>query len=291
MNKSKKLQDLNLIDSFLFSASTENPKNAEIIAKLIIERATGRKVKEISVVQEKSLVGLDVYYHGIRMDLYVTEDESDSIVRVYDIEPNKYGIAELPRRSRFSQALTDAKLLNAGEAYEKLPEFISIWILTDDPFGKNQMLYIVKNCVEGFSDIVYNDGVKKLFLYVGGELGGSESLKDLLHYFSKSDKMNVVDAGIEQLHTIVENVKNNRKVGERYMTLQEMINYEKAEAREEALQEGREEGREAARQENILTSIKICKNIGASDEQIIQNIMEEYKLSEEDANTYLKKCN
>ena len=175
MNKSKKLQDLNLIDSFLFSASTENPKNAEIIAKLIIERATGRKVKEISVVQEKSLVGLDVYYHGIRMDLYVTEDESDSIVRVYDIEPNKYGIAELPRRSRFSQALTDAKLLNAGEAYEKLPEFISIWILTDDPFGKNQMLYIVKNCVEGFSDIVYNDGVKKLFLYVGGELGGSES--------------------------------------------------------------------------------------------------------------------
>ena len=101
----------------------------------------------------------------------------------------------------------------------------------------------------------------------------------------------MVDAGIEQLHTIVENVKNNRKVGERYMTLQEMINYEKAEAREEALQEGREEGREAARQENILTSIKICKNIGASDEQIIQNIMEEYKLSEEDANTYLKKCN
>lgn len=43
MNKSKSLQELNLINSFLFGASTEDPQNAEFIAKLIIERATGKK--------------------------------------------------------------------------------------------------------------------------------------------------------------------------------------------------------------------------------------------------------
>lgn len=53
MYKSKSLQDLNLIDSFLFSASTENPQDAEFIAKLIVERATGKKIKEISVLPEK----------------------------------------------------------------------------------------------------------------------------------------------------------------------------------------------------------------------------------------------
>ena len=38
MSKSKKFQELNLVDGFLFGASTENPEDAEYIAKLIIER-------------------------------------------------------------------------------------------------------------------------------------------------------------------------------------------------------------------------------------------------------------
>ena len=45
MSKSKTLQELNLVDGFLFGATTENPEDAKYIAKLIIERATGNKVK------------------------------------------------------------------------------------------------------------------------------------------------------------------------------------------------------------------------------------------------------
>ena len=315
MSKSKTFQELNLVDGFLFGASTENPEDAEYIAKLIIERATGNKVKEVTVTQEKPLLGIDVGYHGIRMDLYVTQYERERIAKVYDIEPNRYGLSELPRRSRFSQALTDAKLLKAGELYKDMPDYLSIWILTQDPFGKNEMLYRVKNSVEGYSDIVYNDGVTKLFLYVGGELGGNEALKDLLRYFEKSDENNVVDKDIEKLHTIVEKVRHNRKVGEQYMTFQEMMEYEKEEARQEAreeglaegreeglakgreegrvkgLEEGRTEGRAEAFEENMIATIKVCRNLGASDEQIIANIVKEFGLSEEDAKTHLINCN
>ena len=35
------------------------------------------------------------------------------------------------------------------------------------------MLYSVKNVVEGFEEIDYNDGVRNLFLYTDGEYGGS----------------------------------------------------------------------------------------------------------------------
>lgn len=56
MNKSKSFQELNLVDGFMFGASTENPENAKFIAKLIIERATGKKVKEVTVTQEKPFV-------------------------------------------------------------------------------------------------------------------------------------------------------------------------------------------------------------------------------------------
>ena len=93
----------------------------------------------------------------------------------------------------------------------------------------------VKNCVEEFPEIVYNDGVKRLFLYVGGELGGTEKLKKLLQYFSNSNQGNVTDTDLKQLHSIVENTKHNQRVGKRYMTLQDMIDYEKKESFEDGV--------------------------------------------------------
>ena len=275
----KPLQELNLIDSFLFGASTEKIQDAEFIAKLIIERATNQKVDKISVVSEKELTGIDVHHHGIRMDLYVEAYENKRLAKVYDIEPNKYNPAELPMRSRYSQSLTDVKLLNSGEAYETLPEYISIWILPYDPFGQNQMLYTVKNYIEEFPELVYNDGVKKLFLYVGGELGGTEKLKSLLQYFSKSDTSNVTDADLEHLHSIVENAKHKQEVGKRYMTLQDMIDYEKKESFEDGVAVGREEG--------MLAFISFAKELNLHAEQILEQLMQKFSLTMEEAKAYL----
>ena len=275
----KPLQELNLIDSFLFGASTEKIQDAEFIAKLIIERATNEKVDKITVVSEKELTGIDVQHHGIRMDLYVEEYENQRLAKVYDIEPNKYNLSELPMRSRYCQSLTDVKLLNTGDVYENLPDYISIWILPYDPFGKNQMLYTVKNCVEEFPELVYNDGVKKLFLYVGGELGGTEKLKSLLQYFSASNPGNVTDTDLEHLHSIVENTKRNQKVGKRYMTLQDMIDYEK----KESFDEGRKEG--------IFAFVGLAKELNLSAEQILEQLMQKFSLTMEEAKAYLNENN
>ena len=281
--KFKPLQELDLIDAFLFSASTEKPQDAEFIAKLIIERATGQTVDDISVVSEKELAGIDIHHHGIRMDLYVEEFEEKRLAKVYDIEPNKYKPSEIPMRSRYSQSLTDVKLLKAGESYQNLPEYISIWILPYDPFGKNQMIYTVKNVVEEFPEVVYNDGVKRLFLFVGGKLGGTEKLKDLLNYFSSSEKRNAIDADLERLHSIVENAKSNQKVGKRYMTLQDMIDYEKQESFEDGVALGRSEGRE----EGILALVSSLKEFNVPTEQILNQLMQKFSLTEEEAKTYL----
>lgn len=209
---------------------------------------------KISVVPEKSVLGIDIGNHGIRMDLYIEEYENEHMARVYDIEPNKY-------KSR------------------ELPEYISIWILPYDPFGQNRMVYTVKNCVEEDTQIVYNDGVKKLFLYTGGELGGSEDLKNLLHYFSKSAKENVVDPELMQLHSIVETIKGSQEMGEQYMTMQEYIEYEREEAIEEAVQTTRDAG--------IHKLIGALKEFQISDEQIVEKVMEKYQLSLEETQAYL----
>ena len=274
---------LNLINAFIFSASTEKPENAKFIAKLIIERATGKKVGEISVTQEKTLFGIDMGSHGIRMDLYIEEFENERVAKVYDIEPNTYRTTELPMRSRYSQALTDVKLLDKGKRYQMLPEYMSIWILPFDPFGENRMLYTVRNCVEENPQIDYNDGVTKLFLYVGGELGGSEELKKLLNYMSKSEKENVLDPELLQLHNIVEEVREDRKAGEQYMTLQEYLEYEIEEGIEAGIQARLQERVDAVIQETVV----MLRELSIPDEQIVEKLMDKYQFSEEKAKSFL----
>ena len=164
-----------------------------------------------------------------------------------------------------SRKMVDVKLLNAGKSYKELPEYISIWILTDDPFGENRMIYTVKNIVEENPQIVYNDGVKKLFLYADGKYGGSEELRSLLIYFTSSIETNVVDNDIRQLHSIVNEIKNSREVGDKFMTLQEMIEYEK----EESYKEGISEGISKGISDGIAALIHTCREFNISDEQIL----------------------
>ena len=217
VNSHRSLQDLDLLDAFLFGASTENPKNAELIARIIIERATGRHFGKVIVQTEKQILGTEPSNRGIRIDMHVTEYDNEEIIRVYDIEPNNYVDKNLPKRSRYYQALSDVKSLTTGQAPEQLPEFISIWILPYDPFGENRMIYTVKNSVAENHELVYNDDVVKLFLYVDGEIGGSERLRNLLKYMSHTNSDNVVDADLEQLQDIINFVKGDKEVYKRFM--------------------------------------------------------------------------
>ena len=74
--------------------------------------------------------------------------------------------------------------------YDKLPDMWTIWILSYDPFGLDYRVYTVKNVVEESPKIEYNDGVKKLFLYTGGQMGGTKALQDLLAYIQSSTTAN-----------------------------------------------------------------------------------------------------
>lgn len=148
----KEFEELNLMDSFLFESATEKPENAVLLSRIIIERALGRKVKNLIVQSQKDLKGVNINSHGIRMDLYTMEVGSEAdekeITCVYDIEPNNYR-DDLPHRNRYYQSVIDSKLLPTGTLYEKIPDLFSIWILPYDPFGDDRMIYTVKNIVTG----------------------------------------------------------------------------------------------------------------------------------------------
>ena len=279
----KTLQDLNMMDSFLFEAATEDMENAKKIAKIIIRRATGHLVENLIIESQKQLKGLSLDKHGIRMDLYMQEtsssEENASTLRLYDIEPNKYYEKDLPRRNRFYQSLLDSKLLPSNSRYQKLPDMITIWILPYDPFGDNRMIYTIKNMVVENQNLVYNDGITKIILYTKGTKGGSKELRDLLAYMEKTTLSNAVDEELLELHEIIGNVKSKEDVGERYMTLQEMIDYEKRDSYEDGLKNGLKNG--------IMATINICKSLNLDSTQTKDKIVEQFSVTEEQADEYL----
>lgn len=187
-NERKRIEELSLIDDFMFTEAAVDPEASQLLMGIIIKRATGLKVGQLKIENQKTVNGVDTDRHGIRLDVSVEEIEAEDgkIIQLFDIEPNNIQDVDLPKRSRYYQALTDVKVLESGVDYDQIPDLWMIWILPYDPFGMDYMMYSVKNRVEEFPEIEYNDGVRKLFLYTGGMKGGTKSLKDLLVYIQNS---------------------------------------------------------------------------------------------------------
>ncbi len=162
----------------------------------------------------------------------------------------------------------------------KLPEFISIWILSYDPFGEGRMMYHVRNMVEENPTLCYNDGAARIYLYTGGVLGGSKELKALLDFMQNSNDDNATDEELKKLLGIVNRIKGDEKVGEQYMLFKSDLDYERDAARAEGHAEGHAEGRAEGCVHGIISAMR---RLSASDEQIIAALVEECSLTEDEA--------
>lgn len=60
------------------------------------------------------------------------------------------------------------------------------------------------------------------------------------------------------------------------------------ESREEGSREGRKEGREEGRKEGITAMIGLCRDLGMTSEEIVQQLMQRYHLSETEASELLE---
>lgn len=291
-NDIKPLQDLNLINSFLFDSSMENPEDAKFIAKTIVKRATGRELSNFTVETQKEFKSIEPGKRGIKLDVLVSVPDANGRTReLYDIEPNDYYQPDLAKRTRFYNSLTDVKLLKSQDVFHELPELISIWILTYDPFGGNRMLYTVKNVVTEHPGLKYNDGVTNLFLYTEGTVGGSKELQNLLHHISHTTAENALDSDLEQIQTIVDSVKSNREVGERYMSMEKIMKsaeyYGYTEGMEKGLADGMAQGIAQAKSASIKLFIEALQELSIPIDVIKSKLLEKFELTETEADEYL----
>ena len=118
------------------------------------------------------------------------------IIRTVDIESNVYKEHFIEKRNRYYKVLSDTKLLKAGIYYSELPENITIWLLEDDPYEKDAMVYTVKNVIEEYPDIDYNDGIRTYIIYVYGKVRVND---ELVNYLVSTTEENAKKAELEDL--------------------------------------------------------------------------------------------
>lgn len=246
------LQKLNLMDDFLFDAATGDLETCRII----IELSLGIRIRNIAWKEGQKVIRNLPGNRGIRMDFYVEDDRG----RVFDVEMQKRNEGNIPKRTRFYQALIDAPMLKSGErGFDSLKPAYIVVICGFDLYGYGLYRYTFDNRCKEIPDLVMGDECSKIILNTKGEseAGVDRALIDFLHYVEKSSEENVpedCDERLKHLHKKIHQIKMSEEMGVSYMKMEERDRLIRA--------EGRAEGE--ARLVGVIRK-KVSKSMSAAD--------------------------
>lgn len=232
--KSKKsLQDLTLLDRFLFAEVMEDTKTFENVLSIIL----GQDISIAGRPQTEHESRTSPLKRQVRLDVWA-EDESDA---VYNVEAQKENTKNLPHRSRFYQALIDSKLLLPGEVdFSNMKACYSIIIAPFDLFGKGLYQYTFQmTCNETGQTL--DDGAVRIFFNTHGKNPEaiSPELRELLYYMEHTtENISCSTPRLQEIQSHVNIVKSSEEIGVKYMQEWEEKILEKRKARAEGLAEG-----------------------------------------------------
>lgn len=157
------------------------------------------------------------------MDFYAEDDKG----RVFDVEMQKRNRGNIPKRTRFYQALIDAPMLKSGEqGFDHLKLAYIIVICGFDQYGYVFYRYTFDNRCKEMPELIMGDGCRKIILNTKGknDTDVEKPLVDFLHYIERSSEDNIpedCDARLKHLHRKLEEIKANEQMGVTYMKMEE----------------------------------------------------------------------
>ncbi|MBO5056190.1 MAG: Rpn family recombination-promoting nuclease/putative transposase [Lachnospiraceae bacterium] len=264
------LENLNLVDRFLFDETMENREAYEAAVSILLEN----EVELLDKPQTEKELRISPQLREVRLDV-VSMDRSK---KIYYTEMQQKNTGNLRKRSRYYQAQLDVSLLEPGTRdFGALNDSCFILIAPFDIFGKGLCRYTFEGTCRECPELKLGDGAIRIFINTAGKNRAdfSEEFLDFMDYVTNSSA-EIADRTkskkIKLIHRQVKKVKESEKMGVRYMQRWEEL----AEARDEGLAEGRSEGAE-----RILIK-QICKKLrkGKTTEQIAEDLEEDIEKTE-----------
>ena len=252
------LKRMRMLDDTLMKCVFKDCKPAvEQMLRIILSR-DDLIVENFSIGKEyKNLRG-----HSICMDILAVDRDG----KHYNIEVQRDDRGADPRRSRFYAGMMDVEMLGKGDDYSTLRDAYVIFITENDIFNEGKPFYKFER-VNRENGKTLGDG--SYIIYVNGAYTGDDPFGWLMNDFRETDPAKMHFAVFAER---VNYLKNDTK-GEKEM----------CKIMEELIEEGRQEGR----LEGIKALIEVCRELGQTDEQVIEKVSSKYHLSKKEAAKYV----
>jgi len=256
-------KDLTISNNFMFAAVMEDTENCRGLLEMVLEFPIAR----IEVSTEKSIIH-HPQYHGVRLDVYAKGDDNTR----YNIEMQVLRNSNLPKRSRYYHSQLDMDIISTGTDYKEIPDTYVIFICDFDPFGFGKYKYTFDMiCTE--TGEMLDDGARTIFLSTrwSDDSEVLEGLRKFLRYVAADIKTSTEDFDddyVRSLQKSVSRIKSDRKMGERYMLLKELLSDERNEGRIEGITIGIVRGR-------AISIIELLSEIGEVSLELSDVIMAE----------------
>ncbi len=186
------------------------------------------------ILDEPDLVVTDVktqYFmknlqkRSVRLDVFATNSKG----KQFNIEVQREDKGASSKRARYNSSLIDAKILEPGEDFERLPETYVIFITENDVLGGGRPLYHIDKCVLETQKI-FGDGAH--IIYVNGQYRGNNPLGRLMSDFHCTDAAQMY---YNELKQRVRYFKETKEGSEKMCkVMEDAIERERADAKIEA---------------------------------------------------------
>lgn len=260
MTKRKTLKELTIKDNFMFSAVMCEEENCKRLLELVL----GFPIDRVEVSKEKCIV-YHPEYKGVRLDVFAKDEKNTH----YNVEMQAVTHRSLGKRARYYHSQIDMELMAAGAEYSKLPKAYVIFICDFDPFARGKYRYTFRHLCHESAEVRLEDESETIFLSTKGQnpTEVAPELVKFLEYVQADLEKSTTDFNddfVEKLQKSVHRIKQNRRMEERYMLTELLLQDER--------RAGREEGRIEDRKESIL---EILSEIGEVPEGMNKKIMGE----------------
>ena len=269
---------LGITDDLVFQNVMKDPVNCrmflhEVLPDLDIQGLTVRTQERIAFNKEEKFSVLDVLI-------------KDSQGRRYDIEMQVAPQKDLDKRARYYMyKMMEDGFLHQGEEYGELTAVYVIFILPFDPKGKGLKRYTFTYSAREDTSVELNDESEIIYLNSKGEKGSvSQGLED---FYSLMEGKNTTNSEfIKRIKKTMDNYRKTEEWSEHVMNTEQI----KEMALAQGVEQGLEQGRREARIFDIRKIVKILKRMNQSDEQILQELKQDYSddFSDEELEKFLK---
>lgn len=283
----RKLEDLNLLDRFLFDETMENKEAYQAAASILLED----EIELLEKPETEKELRVSSQLRQVRLDVVSMDKDS----RIYYTEMQQKNTGNLRKRSRYYQAQLDVSLLEPGSTdFNLLNDTCFILIAPFDLFGRGLYRYTFEGICRECPDLKLEDGAIRIFINTKGTNRQEFSWEflDFMEYITATTDT-VADktesSKIKLIHENVKKIRTSEKMGVKYMQLWEEKAYIREDARAEGLAEGLAEGYAEGYAMGIEAFIHDNLEEGKGRKTIIEKLVRHFSLTEEKANNYFEK--